>query len=416
MASLRFEGALQSLSERQEQFIREVLKNRGFVDNRVFFEAAGKAGDNYVAAALRVTVSVDGGDDFKMIAKIAPQNQDLRNTMNTALAFSNEIVIYEQVLPKLRSLQLASGVPESEILKYAKCYGCQSEEPHEVVLLEDLKPLGYVMLDRLAPMSEEAVLLVLKNFAILHSLSFALKTLEPDTYKKFTSRLAHIWSAITGKQEFTDYMGQLENSTLDILGDESYKKHLRGVLTQTDSYVQKCKKSETSKYLVIHQGDAWTNNIMFKLNGQTPSDAIMIDYQMSSETTPAGDILYFMFNCTSHAARSKHYREWLCYYHEHLDKSLSRFGLKAKNVYPKDQLESDMKKYSMQYFGFAVMLYSVLLRNPEEAAKMHEAISNHEVEKMEGMPIQSMSGNTINKFKSKVQDLIDSYIEFGYIS
>ncbi|KAL0829687.1 hypothetical protein ABMA28_003192 [Loxostege sticticalis] len=416
MASLQLEGALEGVSEKQQQFIREVLEKRGFTNNKVLFEPAGKVGDNYVANVKRITVKVEGGDDFKMIAKIATQLESLRTVMSTNIMFNNEIIMYEQFLPKINSLQVEAGVPEKDRLKFAQCYGCLSEEPHELVLLEDLKVLGYAMLDRLSTMNEDAVLLVLKNFAILHSMSYVLKHLEPETYTSFSSRLIQMWSIVFNKPEQRAFMEQVENGALEVLDDENYKKAIRGVVSQTHTFADKIKKHENPKYLAIQQGDAWTNNLMFKLNGDTPVDSIMIDYQVSSETSPVADILYFIFTCTDHATRSKQYLKWIDYYHEQLDKSLSNFGLKANFVYPKEYLDADLKRYSKSFFGVVIMLNTMLTRNPEEAAQMHDALTNFDEEKMGEMGVQTLSGDTISKYKQKLHDLIDSYRQFGYMS
>ncbi|XP_028178752.1 uncharacterized protein LOC114366174 [Ostrinia furnacalis] len=241
-----------------------------------------------------------------MIAKVAPQLEAVRTGLQTPYLFNNEIIMYEQVLPKFKSLQEEAGVSENEILRYAHCYGCLSEEPNEVILLEDLKPLDYVMLDRRAPMSNEAVLLVLKNFATIHSMSYVLKHLEPETYENFSNRLTDVWKLMTNEEDQMVFLALAEQSALEVLDDEEYKKYIRGVVSQMNAQLPKIKKHENPKYLIIQQGDSWTNNIMFQLDEGKPTNAIMIDYQLANENSPVADFLYFVFCCTDHASRSEH--------------------------------------------------------------------------------------------------------------
>lgn len=265
MASLQIEGDTGSATERQIQFIRDVLEKRGFTNNKVVFEAAGKAGDNYVADVKRITVIVDGGEDFKMIAKFAPENEMLRKMMNTNILFSNEILMYEEILPKLVSLQRDAEVPEDGWLRFAECYGTLAEEPHEVVLLEDLNVSNFIMLDRFTSLDNDAVRLVLKNFAILHSLSYALKKLEPETYGKFTSNLLDMWELTKDTEEFQGFMTKLEEDALNVV-DDNYKKALPDTVSQFPIIYGKIMKADKhSKHLVILQGDSWTNNILFML-------------------------------------------------------------------------------------------------------------------------------------------------------
>lgn len=144
---------------------------------------------------------------------------------------------------------------------------------------------------------------------------------------------------------------------------------------------------------------------------------MMIDYQLSKAANPVCDLLYMIFNCTDHITRSKHYHEWINYYHDELDKSLSNFGLKASLIYPKDQLDADLKRYSKQFFCNAVLFYSMLSRNEEEAALVKDTMKTDDILAMKStMTMGNMSKNTIDGFRSKVVDLIDSYRELGYLA
>lgn len=131
----------------------------------------------------------------------------------------------------------------------------------------------------------------------------------------------------------------------------------------------------------------------------------MIDYQVSKESNPASDILYMTFTCTDHSTRSKHYQEWISYYHEKLEDSLSNYGMKANLVYPREQLDADLKRYSKLYFGTSILLFDSLSRKPEETAKT-----------VENIEVKTLSDDTIKLYRSKLKDLIDSCREFGYIA
>lgn len=265
MGLLQVEGDIDGIAQKQIDFVCDVLKERGFTNNKVNIKPAGIAGDNYVANVKRISVIDESGEEFKMIAKFAPENEALRVMMNIAMIFNNEIFMYKQVLPKFASLQKAADFPEENLLKYAKCYGCLAEQPYEVILLEDLKESNFQMLNRLSPLNTDAVKLVLKSFAILHSLSYALKRNEPSTYDSFKSKLIDMWERMNITEQFITYLNQLEESVIAVV-DEKYKKYLRGVVSQAAAYSENIKKTDLhSKYLIIQQGDAWTNNILFKL-------------------------------------------------------------------------------------------------------------------------------------------------------
>jgi hypothetical protein len=267
MASLTFEGEFKDLNFNQIQFIQDVLTKRGFINNKVVFEPATKVGDNYGSVVKRIIVEVENGDNFQMIAKVAQSDNTFRNMMMTDLLFSNESQMYKEILPKFSSLQKNAGVPTEDLLKYAECYGCLMEPPHELILLEDLKPLNYSILNKDKPLTNDAVKLIYKNFAILHSLSFVLKKLEPNTYNALKDKLTDAWKVANNKPENEQMSVMIEKTVLDtVLDDQFYKDAIRGSITSCGAVSKKLNNRDNgSKYSVILQGDAWTNNIMFKV-------------------------------------------------------------------------------------------------------------------------------------------------------
>jgi hypothetical protein len=266
MADFVFTGEYQELSSVQLQFVNDTLSERGFNNNNVVFEPVGELGDNYASNVKRIQVKVDNGDDFYMIAKIAPTEENLRNMMMISVTFNNEILMYTQVFPKFESLLEAADVPLEDRLRYPVCYGCITEAPNEIILLEDLKTLDYVMLDRLKSLSNHAMKLILKNFAILHSLSFALKKSSPDTYTTFKDKLIDMWTVNDTMLEYEKFMSQVVTEVVAILEKEEHKSVVRGSLEASMATYRKLRKhAARSKYSIIQQGDAWTNNIMFRL-------------------------------------------------------------------------------------------------------------------------------------------------------
>lgn len=267
MAGLKVEGDVDNISEKQLGFIINVLEKRGFKDTKVLIEPIGKVGDNYVANVMRITVEDKTPGTFKMVAKIAPTQEEARLMTNTLMLFKNEHIIYTKVLPKFDELQMSADIPAEQRLRYATCYGSFEEAPNEVILLEDLKEAKFEMLDRLKPLSAECVKSVLKNFAQFHSLSLALKHKEPGLFNEYKNSLFDMWSAMAGQKEAMMYFEQLENSAIMIMESDIHKKALKGVISQSMSKsVKLAVVDRDSKSAIIQQGDSWTNNIMFKFN------------------------------------------------------------------------------------------------------------------------------------------------------
>lgn len=139
----------------------------------------------------------------------------------------------------------------------------------------------------------------------------------------------------------------------------------------------------------------------------------MIDYQVSKNSNPVVDILYMIFNCTDHEKRTRHFYDWLDYYHQELDRSLRNFDLTAKIEYPRKQLDADVKRYGKYMFGLSLILASTLMRDPEEAGKMLNALEHAELDDLiDSMKLEHLQDETIKRLQNRIIGLIDSYDEF----
>ncbi|KAJ8728879.1 hypothetical protein PYW07_006575 [Mythimna separata] len=415
MAQYNFEGDIENINERQLEFINKVIQEQDLKVTKVVFSPVGQAGDNFVANVKRINIEGENGS-MRMILKIAPGFEMARKMMNTESMFQNEHTMYTEVLPKLVQLQKDAGVPEEEQLRYAKCYGSLIEAPNEVVILEDLNELDFKMLNKFESLSDDCVKSVLKNFAILHSLSYVLKKKEPEKFELFKNNLIDVFSLTAEDPEAMAQMQVMEDNILLVFDNEAHKSVVRNKIVNMFKLAAKLSKSSDNRYSVIQQGDAWTNNIMFKFVGDDLAQSIMIDYQVSRNNSPVVDLLYMIFNCTDHETRSKNYYDWLDYYHTELDKSLSNFGMKANFVYPRDQLDADLKRYGKLLFGLSIMLANMLSRDSAEASKFMEAIKDSDVAAvMDTMKIEDTPEATMVRVRKRMIGLIDSFTEFGLL-
>ncbi|XP_059046747.1 uncharacterized protein LOC131842229 [Achroia grisella] len=414
MASLRLEGDVNSLSVRQQQFLRDVLDKRGFKNNKVVIKPLGKAGDNYVANVKQIIVEKENGESLKIVAKVAPTIEFIRLTMSTANVFENERLIYEVLLPKFSKLQKDAGVPKEYQYQYAECYGALSDTLHEMILLEDLNVKGYAMLDRLNFLTDDIVKTVLKNLAIYHSISFVIKQAEPAYYEDLKLKFFNNWSHAIKQPPFQNHYTTMIKDTITILNNDKYASVIKNILSKMQEHDADLKNKDVNT--VIHHGDAWTNNLLFKsLNGK-PTECILIDYQIATAVSPVYDLLFMIFNCTDYATRREHYQDWINYYHSELDKSLSFFGLRAESLYPIDQLNSDLKTHSGFQLGLIILFASFSVRSSDEAAEMKDKMQTSDGDtETDLMQISRMETKSRSLYVNKITSTIDSYYELGYL-
>lgn len=264
MAKYNFEGDLENISDPQLEFINQVIQEQDIKVKKVTFKPVGKAGDNFAASVKRIIID---GDDatLRMIAKIAPQSEGIRGIVSTPVTFSNEHIIYTEFLPKIEQLQNDAGVPNEDRLRYPKCYGSSLEKPNEVILLEDLSVTDFIMLDKFKSLPDNCVRSILKNFAILHSLSFVLKRREPEKFDEFKHRFTDVWSINSHDEGAIIYMEKLESDLSSLLDEEFHRSKIRNKMKEmVHTSVELNKHELSNQYSVIQHSDAWTNNFMFR--------------------------------------------------------------------------------------------------------------------------------------------------------
>uniref|UniRef100_A0A2A4JCA9 CHK kinase-like domain-containing protein n=1 Tax=Heliothis virescens TaxID=7102 RepID=A0A2A4JCA9_HELVI len=416
MAQYNFEGEIENINERQLEFINSVIEKQGFKGSKVTFNAVGSAGDNYVANVKRIVVEGENGN-LSIIAKIAPASEHLRENFHSQLLFNNECFIYAKVLPKFLQLQKQAGVPEEDQIKFPKYYGSLNEAPNEIILLEDVKVTGYTMLDRFIPLTDYVVKSVLKSLAVWHSLSYVLKQKEPETFNYFKDNLLDLYSIMAEKKDnpAIAFIAHIEKMAIGVLtGYPEYQNAIRDKVTGSLEKGAKMQKSEDgNRFSVIQHGDAWTNNIMFRFQGDELKEAMLIDYQLAKNSSPVGDLMYFLFNCTHHNARVEYFYEWLDYYHSELDNALSNYGIKANYAYPRDQLDADMKRYGKFALGNAIVTNSMIGLKPEEASKVKEQLNTGDLSNVSS--VNSMDNSTIIDYQKKLIGLLESFDKFGLL-
>ncbi|XP_053616136.1 uncharacterized protein LOC128678562 [Plodia interpunctella] len=417
MSGFDFVGETSSVSTKQQEYITEVLQKRGYKDCKVRIEVVGKAGDNYVANVKRIVVENNGEDVFKMIAKIAPTNEFSRAS-GASIWFKNENVMYGEIFPKFRELQNAEDISDDNY-KFAvpECYGILTEEPNELILLENLE--SYAILDKAQPLTNESVRIILKKFAILHSLSFLWRSKNSEKFESTSKKLINIFEGMAKMPGFDVYLETVVNNSKAIMNSEEYGKVYDVITKQWPELLEKLSKVEaTSKYSVFIHGDAWINNMMFKEeNGQL--DCIPVDYQQSKLGSPVCDVLHLIFTSTDHGTRHQHFYEWIDYYHSELDKCLSNFGLKVNFIYPKDQFDADLRRYSKAYFVVGYLMFALMFIKPEDAALLKElgekATGRDSMSEVFAGAAEVLAKIDCISLRGRLVGLVDSFREFGFI-
>lgn len=312
--------------------IEEKVKSK---KHKISVSSASKAGEsNFVGIVHRVLFSKEienkneRSEEFKLILKVAPENETRRTHFHSRDLFLQEIYVYSKVFPFFRQFEQSKGVNERDgFNEYPKCCRYVTEELSECLLLEDLCDRDFNIIDRYTnDVTADHVYLVMKSLAKLHAISFALKDQQPENFKALASNLDERFIRLNDPF-VREFFNNQTKAILNVLSDEKDAHLLAKVkkLLEKDAIDIAFECLSTEIGAVITHGDIWQNNTMFRCgsNGK-PVEISLLDWQVSRHSSPILDITYFMFCCTTKELRDGHYDNFLKVYHENLSNHIRR--------------------------------------------------------------------------------------------
>lgn len=100
--------------------------------------------------------------------KLPQENEILKDIMRKHNIFEIEYRMYHEILPEFKKMYLDAGV---NAMFSANCYNIDTPSEFGVILLEDLRPLGYKNANRLEGLNLEHTKAVMERLAQWHAVS-----------------------------------------------------------------------------------------------------------------------------------------------------------------------------------------------------------------------------------------------------
>ncbi|KAL1140742.1 hypothetical protein AAG570_000672 [Ranatra chinensis] len=250
--------------------------------------------------------------------------------------------MYHEVLPLMRDLMEEFG-DDSESL-WAQCY---DYEPYDRIVLEDLRGLGYKMLDRRKPVTREHASVVMKALGKFHAMSVVLK--ERDKLNTIDFKESIHTSGIEHVQSYHNVaLITMAEAIKDNWGDEwsSYPNVLRNLVDTTIPKLAEDFKLDPKGFNVLNHGDCWRNNIMFKhINDEdVPTGVRFVDFQMCYYSTYIYDLQYFVTSSLTPQVRDDHLDTLLEDYRKSVVLWLTRMGRHTDDVPTPQKIREDFDK------------------------------------------------------------------------
>ncbi|XP_053671390.1 uncharacterized protein LOC128721643 [Anopheles nili] len=336
------------------------LSSNSFTITDLDVRPATESGDNYASILYRVRVTVlvqDTGaqTDVSLIVKALPNlglSEEMIQQMNL---FPKEMAMYTKILPAFEKLYHERG--REDVVFGPRCLK-HSTSPTDVIVLEDLRERQYTMANRRQGMDMNHTRLVLRRLAMFHAAS----AVHYQRYGSFGELFREGMFAEKGRamnEHFqkgqADFMYKLMSERSE--EEKAFAEYMRHWGMDLFDALLRITQADPTKFNVLNHGDMWCNNMLFHYNAdQQVDDIVLIDFQLGVYSSPAIDLLYFMFTSVNGDDRLPQMNYMIQYYHEHLVENLTFLGYEAELPLLKD-LHSDVIAHSL--FGFT-MCFAIL--------------------------------------------------------
>ncbi|KAH8310213.1 hypothetical protein KR044_000008, partial [Drosophila immigrans] len=305
------------------EYLKEVLSSHEKDENVEVFAlkispASGK-GDHYASIMFRATVeykNTKGKFNKSLIIKTMPEKEGHKKDMlGESHIFETEINMYTEMLPKFEEILREAG---DETSLYVPCI-YHSLEPRQVMIFEDLVPLGYVVIRDRDPTIEE-IHGAYTKLAKWHAVSYKLNKEEPALMQKFKHSLMEL-PKISKDPVFStgmDHFLKLLDSQPDLKKYKPYFEKMRPIYMQhcINTFREHRENPQEDAYYVLCHGDFHLRNMMVrhcKTSGQL-EDCMLLDFQMSNVGPMPNDIIYSIYNMLSAEQRQNQRDEFIYFY------------------------------------------------------------------------------------------------------
>ncbi|XP_037920569.1 uncharacterized protein LOC119657636 [Hermetia illucens] len=255
----------------------------------VVFTGGTKPGQNYCSQIHRATVTFRKDDQkaetIHLIVKYLPTSQS--EFFKQLKIFDRENEMYTLVLNKMKNILKGEDI--------APRYFYYTDDPTETIIFEDVTPLGYKIGDDPTGLDEKHCELVFTKLARYHAASMVLAVKHPEILEKFKDSVKLPEKGPDEPNFFLDNFKYLAQLVASWPGFEETAKKLDRFIPTIDANYNDWSGPAKNEIKVLTHCDLWTNNILFKYDGDAVKDVLFIDFQISYFSSPGIDLMHFLY-------------------------------------------------------------------------------------------------------------------------
>ncbi|XP_056638895.1 uncharacterized protein LOC130446572 [Diorhabda sublineata] len=381
-------------------------------DYEVIVDGNNSKDSGYLSGIIYVTLkNLKNSKTSKKIELVIKKGCDLeavRSSLAIRDFFITENFMYETVFSTFNKFQMKKGI---ELFNsFPKYYGHVLLKNSEVIIFENLKSKGYKLYNRLKGMDIDHCKIVLKAYAELHSLSFALRDQDNETYESLTKNFVDVFKNWLLVPSIENYMHDQLNTfleTLEIHGDQTLynlvKEEMKDILKKALDVLN----SEEKQVAFLH-GDNWNNNYLFQYeeNNNSPKAVAILDWQLAAIRSPLFDVGKFLFSVCSKEELDQ-LKELLNYYYSIMSQSLIKLGSDPEKIFSYADFKRHWKSYA--WFGFVggIMMMKLTMLDEEEAPSVEQLDEGKDYNEIFNL---KLSGKQL--YYQRAKDISSAYFKF----
>nr|XP_023023753.1 uncharacterized protein LOC111511912 [Leptinotarsa decemlineata] len=393
--------------------IEESKKTENLSGLKIDLTGTNEKGEGYIADFVFATVS--GTDENNQLQvdhlaiKMGKRSKELREKMPAIMEmYKREELFYEKVLPTFLEFQLEKKV-ENPFNAVPKCLNVHSTDVLTALVFENLKKCGYSLHDKRQPMNLQHIRLVLKNYAKLHALSFALRDQEKEKFDELTSWYYSVLKKMVIGMNMSEKSDTVPKKLREAGRDDLAAKYEDQMETGRENVLLKC-LDDVPKESVITHGDCHNNNFLFKYEDgdkENPVKVAILDWQVSELHSPVMDLSYFLY-ATASKEELAQLDVLLKYYHANLSDFMEALGSDAGKLFPYDTLVEHWKKYSVFQFRLTTGFLKLLYVDKDDAPSIEDVKGDGDMDEI----FREMKLTDENLYTDRLISIVDHYFNF----
>nr|XP_045584421.1 uncharacterized protein LOC123746727 isoform X4 [Procambarus clarkii] len=301
-----------------------------------------KPGENFSSELVKLEVeAMVTGDNittpahYSLVAKFLSGEAFVREKVKYVNGHLREFLIFSQIISELNAFQAKLAGNKYRIDIPAFVYGRSSDDAH-VVIMEDLRPLGYETVDKRDGLDLQHALMAVDRLARLHAVSYAYdKTHDfinnfpiPKLTENYPNMMTSLMTIVL--ENCIKIVENKDNKNLT----EKIKASKENLLTLYESQM---KNQDVQNIICLCHEDFWTNNMMFKHGDRTPDGQrtiegmMLIDWEAARWHNPVLDLQFMVHSSTTPALRKVHLEELLQQYYSIFTAATNAMGAEIAN-------------------------------------------------------------------------------------